>query len=49
MTDCTDFYWYSNRTWLSDGLHGFLLGIKQNVANVGLQGLVLGPKQNVPH
>jgi len=27
-----DLYWDSNRTWLSDGLDGFVLGFKQNVA-----------------
>ena len=28
----TDLYWDSNSTWLSDGLDGFVLGLKQHVA-----------------
>jgi hypothetical protein len=28
----TDLYWDSNRTWLSDAFDGFVLGLKQHVA-----------------
>ena len=34
MTVCTDFYWDANRTWLNDGLDGFVLGLKQKVAQL---------------
>ena len=32
MTFCTDLYWDSNRTWGSDGFDGYVLGLKQIVA-----------------
>ena len=32
MTVWADMYWDSNRTWLGDGLDGFVLGLIQKVA-----------------